>query len=351
MAAASRARRWRTGTGGRRITRALAAACLLLGAAMPAAVPARADGEKVRISRQPGFVYLPMVLVEYHKLIEKHAKEKGLNGVTAEFVNLTSGAAGNDALLSGSLDIVDSGSTNMLLINEKTRGEVKGICQVGATPLMLLTRNPDVKTLADFTGKDKIALPSVKISSQAVALQIAARKVFGPGGATKLDALTVQLGHPDAIAALANPNSEVNSHFSLPPFQQRELKDPAIHKVINSYEVLGTPMSNGLLYGRTSWYNKQPKLAEAIVAALEEADAMIAKDPLQAAKDYVAATKDPTPPAELVTIMKEPGTVFSTTPYGTKLVVDHFHEIGLLKQPVKDWKEYFLPVAANMPGN
>ncbi len=347
MVAASRARRRRIG-GSKRV---LTTACLLLGIVVPLLGPAHADGERVRISRQPGFVYLPMVLVEYHKLIEKHAAAKGLAGVTADFINLTSGAAGNDALLSGSLDLVDSGSTNMLLINEKTRGEIKGICGVGTSPLILLTRNPDVKTLADFTAKDKIALPSVKISSQAVALQIASRKVFGPGGATKLDALTVQLGHPDAVAAIANPKSEVNSHFSLPPFQQRELKDPAIHKVINSFEVLGTPMSNGLLYGRSSWYTRQPKLAEAIVAALDEADAMIAKDPLQAAKDYVAATKDPTPPAELVEIMKEPGTIFSTTPFGIKLVVDHFHEIGLLKQPPKDWKEYFIPVVANMPGN
>ncbi len=347
MTNASRAIRRRKRLCGGSLRLGLAAFWLTLGAFGPA----RADGEKVRISRQPGFVYLPMVLVEQRKLIEKHADANGLKNVSVEWLNLTSGAAGNDALLSGSLDIVDSGSTNMLLINERTRGEIKGICGVGTTPLMLVTRNPDVKTLRDFTTKDKIALPSVKISSQAVALQIASRKVFGPGGATKLDALTVQLGHPDAIAALTNPKSEINSHFSLPPFQQRELKDPAIHTVINSFEVLGTPMSNGLLYGRTSWYLKQPKLVAAIVAALDEADASIAQDPLQAAKDYIAATGEKTPAVELVKIMKEPGTYFSTTPYGIKLVVDHFHEIGLLKEPAKDWKDYFLPVARTMPGD
>ena len=63
----------------------------------------------------------------------------------------------------------------------------------------------------------------MKVSSQAVLLQIAAQKAFGPGNATKLDPLTVQLGHPDAVAALGSPHNEVNSHFSLPPFQQREL--------------------------------------------------------------------------------------------------------------------------------
>ncbi|MDP4023367.1 ABC transporter substrate-binding protein [Methylobacterium sp. NEAU 140] len=320
-------------------------------AALAAAAPAaRADDARVRISRQPGFVYLPMVLAERHGLIEKHAKAAGLGDVTVEWMNLTSGAAGNDALLSGNLDIVDSGSTNMLLMNDRTRGDVKGLTGVGATPMLLLTRNPDVKTLKDFTSKDKIALPSVKVSSQAVLLQIAAKKTFGPGEATRLDPLTVQLGHPDAIAALSSPHNEVNSHFSLPPFQQRELQDPAIHAVLNSYEMVGEPVSNAILYARTGWFSRNPKLAAAIVAAIDEANAAIAKDPLQAAKDYVASTNEKTPPEQLVAMMKEPGTVFSTTPYGIMLQARHFHEMKTIRTEPKDWKDYFFPIVHGLPG-
>ena len=319
-------------------------------AAFLAVAPAHADDAKVRISRQPGFVYLPAVLAEQRKLIEKHAKAAGLGDVTVEWVNLTSGAAGNDGLLSGNLDIVDSGSTNMLLINDRTRGDVKGLCGVGSTPMLLLTRNPDVKTLADFSGKDKIALPSVKVSSQAVLLQIAAKKAFGPEGATRLDPLTVQLGHPDAVAALASPHNEINSHFSLPPFQQRELQNPAIRKVLNSYELVGEPVSNATLFARTAWYTRNPKLAAAICSAIDEATATITSDPLQAAKEYVAATNDKTPPETLVEIMKEPGTVFSTTPYGIMLQARHFYEMKTIRTEPKDWKDYFFPIAHGLPG-
>ena len=332
----------------RRLVRAGPAALVLAGLAM--AAPARADDAKVRISRQPGFVYLPAVLAEQHKLIEKQAKAAGLGDVTVEWVNLTSGAAGNDALLSGNIDIVDSGSTNMLLLNDRTRGDVKGLCGVGSTPMLLLTRNPAVKTLGDFSGKDKIALPSVKVSTQAVLLQIAARKAFGPENATKLDPLTGQLGHPDAVAALASPQNEVNSHFSLPPFQQRELQDPAIHAVLNSYELVGEPVSNAIFYARTGWFNRNPKLAAAIVAAIDEANAEIAKDPLQAAKDYVTATNDKTPPETLVAIMKEPGTTFSTTPYGIMLQARHFYAMKTIKAEPKDWKDTFFPIVHGLPG-
>jgi NitT/TauT family transport system substrate-binding protein len=328
-----------------------ATGCLWLAlAAILAGTAARADDARVRISRQPGFVYLPTVLAEQRKLIEKHAREAGLGDVSVEWVNLTSGAAGNDALLSGNIDIVNSGSTNMILVNDRTRGEVKGLSGVGSTPMLLLTRNPEVKTLKDFSGKDKIALPSVKVSTQAVILQIAARKAFGADGATKLDPLTVQLGHPDAVAALANPRSEVNSHFSLPPFQQRELQDPAVHTVFNSFELLGEPVSNATLFARTAWFTRNPKLAAAIVAAVDEAVAAIEKDPLQAAKDYVAATNDKTPPEALVAMMKEPGTVFSTTPYGILLQARHFYELKTIKTEPKDWKEYFFPIVHDRPG-
>jgi NitT/TauT family transport system substrate-binding protein len=330
--------------------RLLRAGSVLLLAGLALATPARADDARVRISRQPGFVYLPAVLAEQHKLIEKQAKAAGLGDVTVEWVNLTSGAAGNDALLSGNIDIVDSGSTNMLLLNDRTRGDVKGLCGVGSTPMLLLTRNPDVKTLSDFSAKDKIALPSVKVSSQAVLLQIAAKKAFGPESATKLDPLTVQLGHPDAVAALASPHNEVNSHFSLPPFQQRELQDPAIHKVLNSFELVGEPVSNAIFYARTAWFNRNPKLAAAIVAAIDEANAEIAKDPLKAAKDYVAATNEKTPPETLVEIMKEPGTNFSTTPYGIMLQARHFYAMKTIKAEPKDWKDTFFPIVHGLPG-
>jgi NitT/TauT family transport system substrate-binding protein len=38
---------------------------------------------------------------------------------------------------------------------------------------------PPSRTLADFSAKDRIAVPTVKVSAQAVMLQIAAERQFG----------------------------------------------------------------------------------------------------------------------------------------------------------------------------
>ena len=54
-------------------------------------------------------------------------------------------------------------------------------------PYVLVTRNPNVKTIADFTDKDKIALPAVKLTGHAIALEIEAAKIWGPEHYDKLE--------------------------------------------------------------------------------------------------------------------------------------------------------------------
>src|SRR6201999_3777534 len=99
----------------------------------------------------------------------------------------------------------------------------------------------NVKTIKDFTEKDKIALPAVKSSIQAITLQMAAEKVFGPGQQGKLDPLTVTLGHPDGMAQMMGGKSEITGHFTSAPFMYQELADSRVRKVLDSYDVLGGP--------------------------------------------------------------------------------------------------------------
>src|SRR3954453_18469597 len=86
-------------------------------------------------------------------------------------------------------------------------------------------RNPAVKTLVDFTEKDRIAVPTLRVSPHAVMLQIAAARQLGEANRHKLDPLTIRVSHRDAVNAVLSADDQVNSHFSQPPFQQMELKD------------------------------------------------------------------------------------------------------------------------------
>jgi NitT/TauT family transport system substrate-binding protein len=314
------------------------------------AAPAYAEVTELRISRQPGLAYLPLMIMEQNKLIEKEAHKRGLGDVKVSWLTFNSGGAGIDALLSGNVDLVTSGSTNMLTIWARSNGQVKGVAGAGALPMLLVTRNPNVKTLRDFTAADKIALPTVGQSTQMAVLQIAAEKTFGPGQARKLDALTVSLGHPDAYIALAS-GRDIDSHFSLPPYQEMELKLPGVHTVVNSVQVLGGPASNGVVFGTTKFHDANPKTIAAVVAAVDDAVELIAKDKRLAAELYLRETKEKLSVDELAAMLAAPDFIYSSAPQGTMQLADLMYRLGTIKARPASWKDYFFPEVHGRPGS
>jgi NitT/TauT family transport system substrate-binding protein len=314
-------------------------------------IAACAETGELRIAKQPGLLYLPVIIMEENKLVEKHAAAMGLKDLKVSWLAFTSGGASTDALLSSNVDMVVSGATNMLLLWSKTNGGVKGIAGVGAASMALVTRNPNVKTLADFTAQDKIAVPTVKVSMQATVLQIAAEKQFGLAALDRFNAMTVAMGHPDALIALQNNNEQITSHFSLPPYQAAELKIPGVHEILNSNDVMGGPVSNAVVFGLVKFHDANPKVIAAFLAALDEAIAMIGKDKQAAVEIYQRATKDKTPSAELVQMLTPPAIVYSTSPMQTMKIADFMARAGYIKPRPNDWKEYFFSELHKLPGN
>ena len=134
---------------------------------MALSAAAHADTNELRIAKQPGLSYLPAVIAEKLQLVEKHARAAGLSDFKTTWTRLTNGGASNDALLSGNVDMVISGGPNMLILWAKTSGRVKGVVATGALPMLLVTNNPNVKTIADFTDQDRIAVPTIRVGTQA----------------------------------------------------------------------------------------------------------------------------------------------------------------------------------------
>ena len=215
------------------IRRALVAAALALVLLGPA--PARAEVREVRISRGYSIHYLPMFVMERQKLLEKHAAAAGLGDVAVSWSAIDGGNQINDAMLSGALDIATLGVPGFLVLWDKARGntklEVGGIALMSVGPMWLNSRVDSVKTLADFTDRDRIALAGIKVSYGAVVLQMMVAKEFGQANYAKLDPLTVGLPYPEAVAALTAGKTEITAHIASPPFQQIELDHPGIHRL------------------------------------------------------------------------------------------------------------------------
>jgi len=327
--------------------RALLAATLI-------AFPAFASAElsEIKVAKQYGIGYLPLMLMEDGKLIEKQAKAMRVD-VAVAWATFAGGNVMNDALLSNSLQFASGGVGPFVTLWAKTRGnlDVKAVGAINSMPLYLNTRNPAVKSIKDFTDKDKIALPAVKVSIQAVTLQMAAEKAFGEGQQNKLDPLTVTMSHPDAQLALLSGQSEVTAHFGSPPFQYQQLKNPAVHTVLNSYDVLGGPATFNLVWTTSKFRSENPKLYDAFVKALDEATALINKDKHSAAEAYLRMSKDKASLKEIEDMLNDPAIVFTTTPQNVMKYVDFMTKIGSVKNRPDSWKDMFFPNAQNLPGS
>ena len=324
---------------GNRLVRGMLVAAVAL---LPFA--ARGEMSEINVAQQYGIGYLPLMLMEEQKLIEKHAKAAGID-VKVGWAKFAGGNVMNDALLSGSLQFASGGVGPFVTLWSRTRGnlDVKAVSAINSMPLYLNTRNPSVKSIKDFTEKDRIALPAVKVSIQAVTLQMAAEKAFGEGQQGKLDSLTVSMSHPDAQTALLSGQSEVTAHFSSPPFQYQQLQKPGIHTVLNSYEVLGGPATFNVVWTTSKFSNENPKLYDAFVKALDEATAQINKDKKAAAEAYLRISRDKATVAEILAMLNDPNIVFTTTPQNVMKYVDFMAKIGSVKVKPDSWKDLFFP--------
>ena len=318
------------------------------------AVPASAFAEaaEIKVAQQYGIGYLPLMIMEEQKLIEKYAKENGVD-VTVGWAKFAGGNVMNDALLSNSLQFASGGVGPFLTLWSRTRGslDVKAVSAINSMPLYLNTRNPNVRTIKDFRDTDKIALPAAKVSIQAITLQMAAEKAFGEGQQNRLDALTVSLSHPDAQAALLSGQSEITAHFSSPPFQYQQLKNHAIHTVLNSYDVLGGPATFNVVWTTTRFRTENPRLYEAVVKALDEATALINRDRKWAAETYLRLSKDKDSVQEILAMLNDPSIVYTTTPQNVMKYVDFMVKTGAIKVRPESWKDLFFPNAHGLPGS
>ncbi|MGB9044971.1 MAG: ABC transporter substrate-binding protein, partial [Pseudolabrys sp.] len=254
--------------------------CLVAGTfALVGALPASAA--EIRLAKQYSMGYLQLNVMEHQQLIEKHAKALGIPDLKVSWITLNGPAAVNDALISGNIDIATGGVPGLLVLWARTKGtpqEVRGVSALSSQPFLLNSRDPAIKAIKDFKDADRIAVPAIKVSVQAITLQMAAAKAYGIKGFDTLDPLTVSMSPPDATIALLGGKSEVTSVFSVPPFQYQQLENPAVHTVLNSFDVMGGSHTFTVAWTTAKFRDGNPALYKAVVAALKEATEIVNKD-------------------------------------------------------------------------
>jgi len=310
-----------------------------------------AEENAIKIGRSYSLGFLPAMVMEEYKLVEKHAQVTHLKDLKVEWINFAGAAAENDALLAGSVAFTGNGAPALNILWDKTRGgvQVRGVGALNSGSQLLNTRNPNVKSIRDFTDKDKIAMPAVKVSIGAILLQMEAAKQFGEANRNRLDPFTVTLSHPDAMAALFS-NSEINAHYALEPYSSRELKRPGVHTVLNSDDTLGGQGTLNVYLTTSKFRQENPKIYSAFLNALREADEIIYRDERRAAELYVSKSKGFTVD-EIYDLIHNKIVRFTVTPENTMKYADFLYKSGTLKQRPSSWKDLFFPEIHDLAGS
>jgi len=312
---------------------------------------AHAEGQ-IRIAQQFGIGYLILDVVQDQKLIEKYGKQQGVD-IKVEWNSISGATAMNEALLAGALDVVSAGVPPMLTLWDRTRGRqnVKAIASLGSMPNYLLSNNPKVKTLQDLSDKDRIAVPAAGVGYQSRTLQIETARVFGKADYKRFDNISVSLSHPDATVALISGGSEINTHFSSPPFQYQALENKNVHKIISSYDILGGPATFNVLYTTQKFHDDNPKTYKAFYNALVEAAQFIRANKAKAADTFIRVQKSKLAPEFVRKIVEDPEIDFTVSPQRSYVYADKLHDIGVLKNRAASWKDYFFEEAYAQPGS
>jgi NitT/TauT family transport system substrate-binding protein len=333
----------------------LIALVLLFAAGCGSKESGSAQVTEIRIPRGAGGVgFLPLLMMEKFQLIEKQAKDAGLGELKVKWIELGGPSVMNDALLSGSVDFIAAGPPSFLILWDKTEKTmpIKGVAAMTSLPMYLNTTAPHFKKLDDVTDKDKIGITAIKVSIPSIVMQMYARQHYGEAEAMRFDKYTVSITHPDGVVALLGGSGAIDAHFTSPPFHQRERKDPKVHTVMNTNDVMGGSTTFTMLSTTAKFRDKNPKIVAAVLKALDEANMLIVADKKKAAETMLGATTESSfSLEEILAVLNDPDIKFTTTPENVMKYAEFMKSIKSLEHVPASWKDLFFPEIHGAPGS
>ena len=314
----------------------------------------RAETDTVRLLRPVDLSALPLLVMEHERLIERTAEAMGLGRVAVSW-RAPEKTAPIEALAAGQADFAAVELVPFLVAATADpaggAAAVRGLGALTRRPYVLVTRNPAIGTIRDFGPGDRIAVPALKLSGPAVMLDMAAAQEWGIENHQKLARIAIAMPDESAAASLIAGKGELTAHFSRTPYVDRELADPAISRVMDSFDIAGAH-SGAVLATTTRFRDGSPELCKAVLSALQQAAEFIGTSPGAAAEIFAGMASDnDIPPEDLADMIGDPDLVYAAAPAGIMRIADFMHRTGRLRRLPADWRELFLPESRDLAGS
>jgi NitT/TauT family transport system substrate-binding protein len=244
------------------------------------------------------------------------------------------------------------GTGPAIILWDRTRSnmDVRGVAALSSMPNLLVTRNPNIKSIKDFTEKDRIAMAGAGSSVQTTYLQMAAAREFGIDNFKKLNPLMVNLAHPEGLRAMLSGSGEIQSQFTSPPFQNTAMESGA-RPVLNSYDIMGGPNTFLMVWSTNKFRVENPRSYKSVLDALREATDLINANKRKAAELYVAEGGGKENVDKILALMNDPQMRYTLVPERILPFAQFMHQVGTLKTRPASWKDLFFPDIHDLSGS
>jgi NitT/TauT family transport system substrate-binding protein len=154
------------------------------------------------------------------------------------------------------------------------------------------------------------------------------------------------------VVALLGGSGAISAHFTSPPFHQRERKDPHIHTVMTTDDIMKGSTTFTMLSTTTAFRENNPRATQAVLSALEEANGMIRADKKMAAMVLLSSTSESGfSLQDLQEVIEDPAVKFITTPENVMKYAEFMRSIGTLEHLPASWQELFFADIHGAPGS
>lgn len=232
------------------------------------------SSREVTIAEQFGLAYAPVQIMRLHGNLEKAFPQ-----VNIVWTTMGNTASIREAVVAGKVDI-GFGAIPPFLIGYEHGMQWKILTGISQLPLGLITHNPGIHSIEDFSSTDTIAVPQPG-SIQHILLSMALQRETG--NAKGLDANLVTLSHPDGLHALENKS--VTAHFTSPPYLFKELENPEMHQILSGKDAFGGIFSFTVGWVTDACITGKPEITKAIYTELQNSIHFIMNNPRQAAAE------------------------------------------------------------------
>lgn len=219
----------------------------------------KAPTQKIRVARQFGLVFAPLMVAEKKDIFSKY-------GLEVEWKTLGSGGAVREALASGQVDVAFMGIPPFMIGWDKGL-DAKIAAGFTVVPLSLVTYDPEIKSIKDIQKHHKIAVPSPG-SVQHILLSMALKKELDDPNL--LDDNLVSLPHPDGVAAMKS-KQDVVAHFTTPPYLYEEMSWEGYDVILDAFDIVENEFNFNVAVVSKAYHDNHPESYASFIMGLNEA--------------------------------------------------------------------------------